>query len=347
MLSSARPSPLSKEGTASIATKLPYWQLLETRTERTGAGHIVCVANQKGGVGKTTTCVNLAAALALRGHRVLVIDVDPQSNATTGVGLDYRRTTATTYDLLLGEAQLDEVILKTPIEGLSCVPSSPDLAGAEIELVQVDQRERTLSRALGAAWRRYEMVFLDCPPSLGLLTVNALACAHDLIVPVQCEYYALEGLGQLLATAELVRRSLQVELRIGGVLLTMYDARTKLAEQVAAEVRSHFGRLVFETIIPRTVRLSEAPSFGEPVVTLDPSARGAIAYRLLASEVEDRYDLGTHPPPPPADEPVGQAHEWRPVSIPGPGGRGYGTVTAEPGDLDDAWPPAEPWGTRL
>jgi chromosome partitioning protein len=310
---------------------------------------VVCVANQKGGVGKTTTCVNLAAALALRGHRVLVVDVDPQANATTGLGLDYRRAAVTTYDLVLGEATLEEAALQTAIAGLICVPASPDLAGAEIELVDMANRERNLVRALHDARSRYDMVFLDCPPSLGLLTVNALAAAEDLIVPVQCEYYALEGLGQLLETAELVRRSLQPGLRIGGFLLTMYDGRTKLAEQVAEEVRKHFGAHVFGTVIPRSVRLSEAPSFGEPVVTLDPSARGSIAYRLLAAEVEERYGLQTHrpPPPPPRDEPPGRIERWKAVAAPGPRGRGYGTVAPEPAGLDEVWPPLDPWGAGL
>ena len=332
-----------------IATTPPsFWKLLERRSGP--ARRIVCVANQKGGVGKTTTCVNLAAALALRGHRVLVVDVDPQANATTGLGLDYRRAAATTYDLVLGAAPLHEVAVQTAITGLTCVPASPDLAGAEIELVELDERERHLGRALAGVTDRYEVILVDCPPSLGLLTVNALAAAEDLIVPVQCEYYALEGLGQLLETAELVRRSLQPELRIAGFLLTMYDGRTRLAEQVAEEVRRHFRSFVFDTVIPRSVRLSEAPSFGEPVVTLDPSARGSVAYRLLASEIEDGYGLATHPPapPPPSQEPVAAAApQWRPVSMGGPGGRGYGTVAPEPAGLDDAWPLPNPWDPGL
>ena len=325
---------------------------------------MVCVANQKGGVGKTTTSLNLAAGLALRGHRILVVDIDPQSNATTGLGFDHRSLERSTYDLLLGDAPLEDVALPTAVENLDLAPSSLDLAGAEIELVGSISRERKLAEALAGSGSRYELIFIDCPPSLGLLTVNALAAAHDLIVPVQCEYYALEGLGQLLGTAERVRRALNPELRISGFLLTMYDARTKLAGQVAEEIRTHFPDLAFGTIIPRSVRLSEAPSFGEPVVTLDPSSRGAITYRLLAAEVEARYGLEVHPPPPPppadgdgapgpaqeATQPQGvEGHETRSESarehaaVPGPGGRGYGTVAPEPRDLDNAWPRRAPW----
>ncbi len=319
------------------ATAPNLWKLLEVRPVRPGSGRIVCVANQKGGVAKTTTTVNLGASLALRGHRVLIVDVDPQSNATTGVGIDHRGAAPSTYDLLIGAAPLSEVARETAIPGLDCAPASLDLAGAEIELAGAIARERKLAEALEGAGQRYDLIFLDCPPSLGLLTLNALAAAQDLIVPVQCEYYALEGLGQLLATAERVRRSLNAELRIAGFLLTMYDARTKLSSQVADEVRAHFGDAVFGTVIPRSVRLSEAPSFGEPVVTLDPSSRGAVSYRLLAAEVEERYQLEVHVPPPPPGP------EAPRVAVPGPGGRGYGTVAPEPAGLDEEWPRREPW----
>ena len=299
----------------------------------------MCVANQKGGVGKTTTSVNLAAGLALRGHRVLVVDVDPQSNATTGLGLDHRSVEASTYDLLRGDATYKEVVVPTAIDYLDCAPSSLDLAGAEIELVSVMAREHKLKEALADARADYELIFLDCPPSLGLLTINALAGADDLIVPVQTEYYALEGLGQLLGNAERARRSLNPDLRISGFLLIMYDARTKLSSQVAQEVRDHFGELVFKTVVPRSVRLSEAPSFGEPVLTLDPSSRGSISYRLLAAEVEERYGLARKaPPPPPVREPRREL-----VGVPGPAGRGYGTVAPEPEDLDGTWPRSAPW----
>src|SRR5919106_1976950 len=269
----------------------PEWKLLEARPVVGGVGRTVCVANQKGGVGKTTTALNVAAGLALRGHRILVVDIDPQSNATTGLGVDHRALDRSTYDLMLGEAPLDEVAMATAIENLDLAPASLDLAGAEIELVGSISREKKLAEALSGAGARYELIFVDCPPSLGLLTLNALAAANDLIVPVQCEYYALEGLGQLLGTAGRVRRALNPGLRISGFLLTMYDARTKLAGQVADEIRTHFPGLAFGTVIPRSVRLSEAPSFGEPVLTLDPSSRGSITYRLLAAEVEARYGL--------------------------------------------------------
>jgi chromosome partitioning protein len=324
-------------GDSSVAA--PEWKLLEARPIGAGGGRIVCVANQKGGVAKTTTTVNLAAALAQRGHRVLVVDIDPQSNATTGLGLDHRTVELSTYQLMLGDASLSDVVQPTAIRNLFCAPASLDLAGAEVELVGEMSRELKLSESLDGTGD-YEVTFLDCPPSLGLLTVNALAAAQDLIVPVQCEYYALEGLGQMLETAERVRRVLNPELRIAGFLLTMYDARTKLASQVADEVRAHFGRLVYATVIPRSVRISEAPSFGEPVITLDPSSRGAIAHRLLAAEVEARYGLAGAPPPPPPPPPP-PAPGRHPVA--GPKGRGYGTVAPEPENLDAAWPVSNPW----
>ena len=301
------------------------WKLLESRPIQQGRGRIVSIANQKGGVAKTTTSVNLAAGLALRGHRILVVDIDPQANATTGLGLDHRSLPLSTYDLLLGEASLEQVVRPTLIKGLDCAPSSVDLSGAEVELVGTMERERKLSDALVGAGARYDLIFLDCPPSLGLLTVNAMAAAQDLIVPVQCEYYALEGLGQLLGNAERVRRALNPDLRIAGFLMTMFDARTKLSSQVADEVRNHFGDLVFGTVIPRSVRISEAPSFGEPVLTLDPSSRGAISYRLLAAEVEARYALAVKPPPPPPAPPARSTLE-RPAARPGPVARDSATA---------------------
>jgi chromosome partitioning protein len=262
------------------------------------------VANQKGGVGKTTTTLNLGAALALRGRRVLIVDVDPQANATTGLGLDHRSLERSTYEVLLQEASLEEVTVPTAIAELQCAPASVDLAGAEIELVSALAREHRLREAIAEVAPRFDVLLVDCPPSLGLLTVNAMVASHDLIVPVQCEYYALEGLGQLLGNAERVRKSLNHELRIGGILLTMYDARTNLSPEVAREVRTHFGAAVFETVIPRSIRLSEAPSFGEPAVTLDPASRGARSYLALAEERaarrewEDRDDEGSLPPDP-------------------------------------------------
>jgi chromosome partitioning protein len=306
---------------------------------------VVSVVNQKGGVAKTTTTVNLAAGLALRGHRVLVLDIDPQGNATTGLGLDKSRVETSTYDLICGDAVLEAAVQETPVKGLYCVPASPDLAGAEVELVSAEDREGRLRHSLQDARGRYDIVFVDCPPSLGLLTVNALVAAHDLIVPVQCEYYALEGLGQLLGNAERVRRGLNPDLRVAGFLLTMFDARTRLSSQVEEEVRKHFGALVFQTRIPRSVKISEAPSYGEPVLTLDASSRGAIAYRLLATEVEERYGFKkrTPPPPPPRPRAPDREVDAERKAVPGPGGRGYGTVTKEPEGLAEAWPPKAAW----
>lgn len=323
-----------------------------------GRGAVVCIANQKGGVAKTTTAVNAAAALALRGHRVLVVDLDPQGNATTGLGVARGDRAPTSYELLVEEAPLAGVVRPTAIRGLDCAPASVDLAGAEVELVAHVAREEKLRAAI--AGHPYDLVFVDCPPSLGLLTVNALVAADDLIVPVQCEYYALEGLGQLVDTAGRVRAVLNPRLRITGFVMTMYDARTRLAGQVVADVRGHFPDVTFRTVIPRSVRLSEAPSFGEPALTLDPSSKGALAYRLLGVEIEEAYGLPRHVPPPPgptaAPEPPATTPETgprpaagpRPGSPPsrperGPGGRGYGTVAPEPPGLDDAHPRPAPW----
>jgi chromosome partitioning protein len=307
-----------------------------------GPGRVVGLANQKGGVGKTTTAINLSAALALRGHRVLLVDLDPQGNATTGLGIDRRSVATSTYELMIGSASAGAICRPTRVDGLDCLPAAPDLAGAEIELVGVERREHRLAEELATARAGYDVVFVDCPPSLGLLTVNALVAATDLVVPVQCEYYALDGLGQLLRTAERVRAGFNPALRVMGFLLTMYDARTKLSSQVAAEVRGHFGDVVYESVIPRSVRLSEAPSFGEPVVTLDPGARGSISYKVLAAEFATRCELGSRASaPPPAPQPA--PPPARPVT-PGPGGRGFGTVAPEPAGLDGAHPRRAPWG---
>jgi chromosome partitioning protein len=246
---------------------------------------IIAIANQKGGVGKTTTSVNLGAALAELGFRVLVVDLDPQGNATTGLGVNNRNLDSSIYDVVMSDVPIDDCIEPTSLRNLFVAPATIDLAGAEIELVPAFSRELKLRRALHEVRDEYDFTIIDCPPSLGLLTVNGLAAADDVIVPIQCEYYALEGLGQLLKNVALVRTNLNPALEVRGIVLTMYDARTKLSEAVAGDVRQHFGAKVYRNIVPRTVRLSEAPSFGQPITVFDPSSRGAIAYRELAKEV--------------------------------------------------------------
>jgi chromosome partitioning protein len=246
---------------------------------------VLAIANQKGGVGKTTTAVNLGAALAELGFRVLVIDLDPQGNATTGLGISHRNVEGSIYDVIMNDVPIEDCVEPTAVKNLFVVPATIDLAGAEIELVPAFSRELKLRRAIQAARDDYDFVMIDCPPSLGLLTVNGLAAADDVIVPIQCEYYALEGLGQLLRNLTLVKTNLNPPLDLRGIVLTMYDARTKLAEQVEKEVRDHFGPKVYRTVVPRTVRISEAPSFGQPVTVFDASSRGALAYRELAKEV--------------------------------------------------------------
>jgi len=245
----------------------------------------MAVANQKGGVGKTTTAVNLGAALAELGYRVLVVDLDPQGNATTGLGINARNLQSSIYDVLLNDLGIEDCIEPTAVRNLFLAPATIDLAGAEIELVPAFSRELRLRRALERVGDDYDFTLIDCPPSLGLLTVNGLAAATEVVVPIQCEYYALEGLGQLLRNVELVQRNLNPTLELGAIILTMYDARTKLSDQVTKEVRNHFGPKVCRNIVPRTVRLSEAPSFGQPIIVFDSTSRGAIAYRELAKEV--------------------------------------------------------------
>ncbi len=246
---------------------------------------ILAIANQKGGVGKTTTAVNLGAALAEQGYRVLVVDLDPQGNATTGLGINARNLQTSIYDVLLNDVSLEDCIEPTAVRNLFLAPATIDLAGAEIELVPAFSRELRLRRALERLGDEYDFTLIDCPPSLGLLTINGLAAASEVVVPIQCEYYALEGLGQLLRNVALVQNNLNPALELGAIILTMYDARTKLSDQVTKEVRQHFGPKVCRNIVPRTIRLSEAPSFGQPILVFDPTSRGAIAYRELAKEV--------------------------------------------------------------
>ena len=243
------------------------------------------MANQKGGVGKTTSAINVSASLADLGYRVLVIDLDPQGNATTGLGINARSLRYSVYDVLMRDAPMEDCIEATSIRNLFIVPTTIDLAGAEIELVPAFSRELKLKRAIARVLDDFDFVIIDCPPSLGLLTVNALAAATEIVVPIQCEYFALEGLGQLLRNVNLVQANLNPQLEISAIILTMYDARTKLSDQVMREIRSHFGERVCKNIVPRSVRLSEAPSFGQPITVFDPTSRGAIAYRELAKEI--------------------------------------------------------------
>jgi chromosome partitioning protein len=253
---------------------------------------VIAVANQKGGVGKTTTAVNLAACLAEQGLRVLVIDLDPQGNASTGLGINIRDLETSMYDVLLHDAGIDDCVEATSVRNLFVAPANLDLAGAEIELVPAFSREMRLKAALARIDGEYDYIFIDCPPSLGLLTVNSMAAASEVLVPIQCEYYALEGLGQLLRNVALVQKNLNPKLEVSVIVCVMYDARTKLADQVVQEVRGHFGDAVCRTVIPRTVRLSEAPSYGQPISAFDPSSRGAIAYRELAREVSGGAPVG-------------------------------------------------------
>ncbi len=250
-----------------------------------GQLRIFAVANQKGGVGKTTTTVNLGSCLAELGLRTLIVDLDPQANASTGLGINPRAVESSMYDVLLHDTPLEDCIEATAVKNLFCAPASLDLAGAEIELVPAFNRERRLKAAIESVAEDYDYVLIDCPPSLGLLTVNGLTAATEVLVPIQCEYYALEGLGQLLRNVDLVKKNLNPELDLSTIVLVMFDARTKLASQVAKEVRDHFGPVVCRQVIPRSVRLSEAPSFGQPINVFDPTSRGSIAYRDLAREV--------------------------------------------------------------
>jgi chromosome partitioning protein len=252
------------------------------------AARIVAVVNQKGGVGKTTTLLNLGSYLSRLGYRTLLVDLDPQGNLTSGLGVRRELVRLSSYDCLIRAVPVRHATLPTELERLDLLPARVDLAGAEVELVTADRRELRLKDAVRPVRTIYDLIFVDCPPSLGLLTVNALVAADEALIPIQCEYYALEGLSQLPRTIELVQRQLNPSLRIGGVVLTMYDGRTNLSEQVATEVRIHFGDLVFQTVVPRSVRLAESPSHGRPIMLYDPQSRGARAYEALALEFRRR-----------------------------------------------------------
>lgn len=246
---------------------------------------VISIVNQKGGVGKTTTAVNLAAGLGRQGCKVLLIDIDPQGNSTSGYGLNKREIRLSSYDVLTKSAKIDDATVKTEFEGVSVVPSNMDLAGAEIEMIDLPKREALLKGAISLVRSKYDYILLDCPPSLGLITLNALTASDTVLVPIQCEYYALEGLSQLMSTVRLIRQKYNPLLELEGVLLTMFDGRLNLTQQVVAEVKKHFPRKVFKTVIPRTVRLSEAPSFGQPIQYFDRSNKGALAYDALAAEI--------------------------------------------------------------
>ncbi|WP_420884072.1 AAA family ATPase [Micromonospora sp. CPCC 205547] len=278
--------PLAMEAMRAVQILNPSGEVTMPRPERT---RVMCVANQKGGVGKTTTTVNLAVALALHGNRVLVVDLDPQGNASTGLNVPHHTGVPDVYDCLINSEPLEDVAQEVEgIPNLWCVPATIDLAGAEIELVSVVARESRLARAIAAYPGHFDYVFIDCPPSLGLLTVNALVAAQEVLIPIQCEYYALEGLNQLINNINLVRQHLNPKLEVSTILLTMYDRRTRLADAVEQDVRNHFGDKVLEAVIPRNVRVSEAPSYGQSVMTYDPGSRGATSYFEAAQEIAER-----------------------------------------------------------
>ncbi len=324
--SSAAPSASPPSGANATKTKGKAKDGLVV-PETPGTARIMAIANQKGGVGKSTTAVSLGAALADLGFRILVVDLDPQGNASTGIGIRHDDRQVTSYDVIVAEAPVTEAIVHSPIKGLDAITSTIDLAGAEIELVSQFSREGRLKRALEPVrGGSYDFIFLDCPPSLGLITINALTAAEELIVPIQCEYYALEGLGQLLRNVSLVQQNINQELRLTGIVMTMFDPRTRLSEQVVDEVRRFFGDLVYDNIIPRTVRLSEAPGFGLPITVYDPKSKGAQSYRDLAREVALR---------PPPDSPMPSFDDIPTMTVPNLAGPISTPVTEDEGDEAD------------
>ncbi|WP_143960727.1 ParA family protein [Litoribacter populi] len=254
-------------------------------------GKIIAIANQKGGVGKTTTAMNLAASLAVLEYKTLVIDADPQANTTSGLGQDPKEIETSIYECMVDGIEIDTIIIKTEMDNLDLVPSHIDLVGAEVEMINLEDREEKMKEVIESIKDLYDYIIIDCSPSLGLITINALTAANSVIIPVQCEYFALEGLGKLLNTIKIIQTRLNPELGIEGILLTMYDVRLRLSNQVVEEVRMHFKDMVFETIIPRNVRLSESPSFGVPVVAFDAEGKGAVAYLNLASEIAEKNNL--------------------------------------------------------
>jgi chromosome partitioning protein len=327
-------SPRSDKGTQGPATGKDRGgkKQAPSAPAEPGVARIVAIANQKGGVGKSTTAVSLGAALAELGFRILVVDLDPQGNASTGMGIRHEARGVTVYDVVLSEAPVESAIVPTSVKHLDAVPSTIDLAGAEIELVSQFSRETRLKKALVPVGEgRYDFIFLDCPPSLGLLTINALTAAEELIVPIQCEYYALEGLGQLLRNVNLVQQNINPELRLTGIVMTMFDPRTKLSEQVVEEVRRFFGEVVYDVVIPRTVRLSEAPGFGQPITVYDPRSKGAESYRQLAREVAAR---------PRPDNPMPVFDDLPSVVVQAPSGDAGGTPPDE--IPEETQPDAEP-----
>ena len=250
-------------------------------------GKVIAVANQKGGVGKTTTSINLSASLAAKGKNVLVIDTDPQGNTTSGYGINKKQASVTAYDLLIGKATAETAAIKTEFKNVWVVPSSMDLAAAEVDLIEIDRREAQLKLALASSREKYDYIFIDCPPSLGLITINALNASDTVLVPIQCEYFALEGLSQLMATVRQVKRLYNPTLEIEGIVLTMFDGRLNLTQQVVGEIKKYFADKLYKTAIPRAVRLSEAPSYGMPITEYDPTSKGAEAYTEFAEEFLD------------------------------------------------------------